>query len=326
MSPVSDAKLPAPPFRILAINFHFVRPQDHRYPGLHRRSLKDFSSQLNALMELGELISPRQLENMLIHPDDVHPERGFVLTFDDGLKDHIQYVAPELNRRRWSAFFFVNTAPWQGELLGVHRLQLLNARIPFPKLYAAFIQWLGEKDLALDPSQLSIERARQAYSYDEELVARFKFCINFEMSSQTREEVLRELSSQFLGDDSEHVSELYLSTAECKMLADMGHTIGCHSHRHRPLSLLTAEDCAADLADNVNAIHHAIGQRPTWISYPNGVLDVNDTHTLAACQQQGIRFGFTMNRGFVEPEATLISLNRVDTNDAPGGKSPNICW
>ena len=326
MSSEIDDKASDPRFRILAINFHYVRPQDHRYPGLHRRSPIDFSSQLDALMGLGELISPKRLENILLHPDDRHPERGFVLTFDDGLKDHIQHVAPELNRRQWQAFFFVNTASWQGEMLDVHRLQLLNASVPFPKLYGAFIKWLRETDQSLDPSQIPLETVRQAYAYDEDRVALFKYCINFEMSPQTREELLRELSSQFLGDDTDHLPEFYLSKGDCRMLADMGHTIGSHSHRHRPLSLLSPEDCATDLAENAQSIDEAIGRRPTWISFPNGVLDADDTHTLAACQQQGIRYGFTMNQGFIQPGANHMTLNRVDTNDAPGGKSPTINW
>ena len=79
-----------------------------------------------------------------------------------------------------------------------------------------------------------METVHRAYAYDEDPVALFKYCINFEMSPQTREELLRELSSQFLGDDSKHLPELYLSKSECGMLAAMGHTIGSHSHRHRP--------------------------------------------------------------------------------------------
>ena len=290
------------------------------------RSPEEFRSQLETLAAMGEYVSPEQLEQLLLRPDAARLERGFVLTFDDGFKDHIRYVAPELDRRGWKAFFFVNSAHWQGEMLGVHRLQLLNASVQFPNLYDAFIQWLRDKDLALDPSQLSMERVRQAYSYDEDNVARFKFSINFEMSHDSRELVLQELFAQFLGDESDHMTELYLTTGECKMLADFGHTIGCHSHRHRPLSLLNAKDCAADLAINSQSIQEATGQRPSWISFPNGVLDSKDVHTLAACEGQGLRFGFTMNRGFIQSEARLISLNRVDTNDAPGGKSPMINW
>ena len=315
-----------PRFRILAVNFHYVRPPNSRYPGLHQRSPRDFRSQLDALGALGEYVPPQQLEEILLERGNTHPERAFVLTFDDGLKDHIQYVAAELDRRNWRAFFFVNSAPWEGELLGVHRLQLLNASVPFPELYAAFIQWLNKNDLAVDPRQLPIDQVRKVYSYDEDEVARFKFAINFEMSSQAKEEVLRKLFSQFLGSDSEHVGELYLSSDECKMLSNMGHTIGCHSHRHRPLSLLTPEECATDVAINAQSIEAATGQRPTWFSFPNGVLDSEDTTTLAACREQGIRYGFTMKRGFIEPGANLIALNRVDTNDAPGGKSPIINW
>ena len=313
-------------FRILAINFHYVRPLDSRYPGLHQRSPEDFSSQLDTLDGLGAFVSPQQLEDMLHNPSDSHPNNAFVLTFDDGLKDHYNHVAAELDRRDWKAFFFVNSAPWQGELLGVHRLQLLNASVPFPKLYAAFIDWLKKEDLDLDPRNLEVERVRRVYTYDEDEVARFKFAINFEMAAETKEQVLQMLFAQFLGNDAGHATDLYLSPAECSKLAEMGHTIGCHSHRHRPLSLLTPEDCATEVSVNAKSIEEATGQKPSWISFPNGVLDSEDTVALTACREQGIGYGFTMKRGFIEPGANPISLNRVDTNDAPGGKSPIINW
>ena len=217
--------------KVLAVNFHYVRPIDTRYPKLHRRSLEEFKSQLDTLESLAPSISPNQLEDMLLDPINVRLDRGFVLTFDDGLKDHYLHVASELDNRNLKAFFFVNSASWEGELLGVHRLQLLNASVPFQQLFGAFSDWLENEEIALDIGTLNMQRVRKVYSYDQDDVARFKFAINFVLESEQKDRAIRQLFLKFLGEESEHVSDLYLSSAECRELANMGHTIRCHSHK-----------------------------------------------------------------------------------------------
>ena len=139
-----------------------------------------------------------------------------MLTFDDGLKDHIRYVAPELERRGWSAFFFVNTAPWKGELLDVHKLQLLNAAVPFSELYHGFLLLVGEEYPNLVPDEIPMERIRQQYRYDEDDVARFKFAINFEMPVAVRPRIVSRLFEAFMGHEGKYVEELSLSPSECK--------------------------------------------------------------------------------------------------------------
>ena len=315
-------------FKILAVNFHYVHPsQEARYPGLHRRTLEEFRNQLDVLADTAEYVSPQQLQDLLEDSQGVATvEKGFVLTFDDGLKDHARYVAPELDRRGWKAFFFVNTAPWEGEFLDVHRLQLLNATVPFPELYAAFLELVQDGSIGVEPEAIPMERVRQQYRYDEDRVARFKFAVNFELTLEAREKVLRALFGRYLGRDEEHAGEMYLSQAECMMLAEMGHTVGSHSHRHRALSLMSPSVRAEDIARSTKSIQDVTGRVPTWFSFPYGSKDAMDEQVLEECRLQGIRYGFSMQRGLIELGAVPIALNRVDTNDAPGGKVPSIRW
>lgn len=120
--------------RVLAVNFHYVRAQTPSDRGLHPRSPRQFRAQLEHLSEYGEFIHPQRLASWLEGDEVLADGDYFTLTFDDGLRDHYDLVAPEVERRGWRVFFFVVTSPWQGKLPSVHRLHLLLSCIPFGSL------------------------------------------------------------------------------------------------------------------------------------------------------------------------------------------------
>jgi len=129
--------------QIMAVNFHYVGDiTAEKFPGIHNVSAENFIHQLDVLQSQGDILSPEEFEAALLGNTD---RSGFVLTFDDGLRDHVDFVLPELKRRGLLGFFFVNTAAQQGEILGVHKLQLLNATVPFTDLITNFREIVNDK-------------------------------------------------------------------------------------------------------------------------------------------------------------------------------------
>ena len=123
------------------------------------------------------------------------------MTFDDGLKDHAHFVAPELAKRGWSAFFFVNTAPWLGELLSVHRLQLLTATVPIDDLLAAFNRVVNDNGIEfdIDDPTVSIASIQSQYRYDEPQVAKLKYAMNVRLQTGERDQVAEGLFTGLWG-------------------------------------------------------------------------------------------------------------------------------
>lgn len=311
--------------RILAVNYHYVRPKDIRiYPGLHARTPEELALQCDALAARGSYLSPERLLGWLEHAETLADEDYFLLTFDDGLRDHVQFVAPELELRGWKAFFFVNTQPWEGELTSVHRFQLLMATVPLQDLAGKFQSATGaEGALAnFNPAGVPEITAREGYPFDELPVARFKFAVNIMLPNDVRERVIRRLFSEFLGEDRQHIPRLYLTPRDTADLARRGHTIGLHSHQHRPLAFLPEEEVHGDLTRNREMIRAATGTLPWAVSYPYGGQDAVSPRVVNACRLLKLRVGFTMNRQFIKGHPDPLALNRVDTNDAPGGKNP----
>lgn len=62
---------------------------------------------------------------------------GYLLTFDDGLRDHVDFVLPTLRRRGVFGLFYVPSAPTtDGVVLDVHKLHLALGHLGGPAVLA----------------------------------------------------------------------------------------------------------------------------------------------------------------------------------------------
>jgi peptidoglycan/xylan/chitin deacetylase (PgdA/CDA1 family) len=302
--------------RVLAINFHFVGPNtSSSFPGIHFRSADEFSKQLDALSASGQAIKPDALERGLKTGDI---PAGFVLTFDDGLRDHYEFVAPELNKRGWEAFFFINTGAWEGTILDVHKLQLLNASLPVNQLGNAFRTSVTDLGIDLDFNTIPEKYIRSIYTYDEMAVARLKYAINFLMSTTDRHIVIDDVFERFAEDIGPAATELYMTPQQVAELHSQGHVIGGHTTRHLGLSRQGPGERAADLEANLSMLRTQLGEDTRWFSFPFG--DDRNPAVIDDCRDHGVKYAFTMNRGHIVASSDVMALPRVDTNDAPGGR------
>ena len=68
------------------------------------------------------------------------PENSCLLTFDDGLKDHIKYVLPELNKRKIKGCFFPPGAPIEeSRALNVHLIHFILEKTKNKKNFTGFV-------------------------------------------------------------------------------------------------------------------------------------------------------------------------------------------
>ena len=76
--------------------YHYVRPFDYAYPYLNSLDLNVFKRQLDYFERKYGFLSQQEYKDAVSEGEN---PTGVVLTFDDGLKDHVRYVAPELKKR-----------------------------------------------------------------------------------------------------------------------------------------------------------------------------------------------------------------------------------
>ena len=229
-------------------------------------------------------------------------------------------MLPELERRGLSAFFFVNTAAQAGEILDVHKLQLLNAMVPFEELQGGLERVIEERGISSDVLRTPEATIRQTYTYDPLDVARFKWAIHLGVSPDLKGGVVDDLFRDLM-PVAVAPEDLYINSDEVRLLHDGGHKVGGHTRRHRALSMMGAEERAGDLKQNLTELRSMLGGGVVeWFSFPFGDESADGVDRL--CEELGVQYGFTMNRGYITEASSPLLLERVDTNDAPGGKHP----
>ena len=90
---------------LTAIVYHYVRPvKNSKYPNLKALEKNNFIKQLDYLKKNYSIISHKDLVNYILFKKKI--KNPCILTFDDGYKDHIKHVLPELKKEVFKAFFF----------------------------------------------------------------------------------------------------------------------------------------------------------------------------------------------------------------------------
>ena len=112
------------------IMYHYIRPiKKSKFPKIKGLEVSSFKKQLDYLSKKYNFITAQQLIAYSLGEDNL-PTKSCYLTFDDGFKDHINYVMPELlNRKIQGSFFPSAESIEKAKLLDVHAIHYILASI-----------------------------------------------------------------------------------------------------------------------------------------------------------------------------------------------------
>ena len=296
---------------LVVVVYHYVRdPETARFPRIQGLTVEQFASQVAQLRELYEMAT---LDSALAFLQGRRqPNRSLcLLTFDDGLREHVDVVCPILVRFGIQGVFFVTTSCLSGRVASVHKNHHLMAALGFDHYRYLVMERLGE--LGVAPQPPDPEQAALAYPWDSKPVAAFKHLMNFRLPVELRTTVVEQLFDEHLGDETGFARELYFSAGDARRLQRAGMVIGGHSHAHTPLAGLDVGALAHDVSQCAAILRGSMLGQPQWpFSYPYGVFD---TFTPAALAAAGFSCGFALEGGANPAGRGLFEIHRVDTKD-----------
>ena len=112
-----------------AVMYHYVRFPNSKYPYFKGLHVDYFKRQLDWFSNNGGFVGRDDFLNIFKNHKNQELPSGFVLTFDDGLSDHYDFVYPELIKRGIFGIFYIPTLYFTSKkILDVHRIQLLIGR------------------------------------------------------------------------------------------------------------------------------------------------------------------------------------------------------
>ena len=282
----------------VSINYHFVRDAS---PGRFRLRAHEradrFDGQVARLARRFSFLRGREVFDAPF--DAAAPV--VALTFDDGAVDVFQHALPALARHGATATAFVCTRPYlEGRLLQIQQVEYLMAKLGLDRFRAAFYEELERQFPGeLERESLDFADGYRFYRYDDEPIRRFKLDLNYQLPYRIVEPVLEALFVAAFGEGSEAeaVRETYLSLDELKRLRDAGVEIGTHSHSHRVLPRLGADEQREELETSAAFLREATGADALGVAYPFGFYD---ERTVAAAEAAGLYGGFVGQRRFIE--------------------------
>ena len=303
------------------VMYHYVREiANSRYKNIKGLEYEAFKSQLDFIEENYRVISADDLFDYK-QTGAALPQNACLLTFDDGYKDHFQYVFPELQKRKLKGCFFPAVQPaLEKSVLSANKIQfVLAATEDESYLSQVLIDTLLSKGYLEEDLKGYWRKIGNDSRFDSKEVSFFKEMLQYVLPENLREQIIEELFSSIVSTDSRAFSEeLYMSMEDMEEMLSSGMYIGNHTYSHRWLDSLTYEEQKDEIQRSLDFLSKigAYESGDNWIMcFPYGGYNTN---TIEILSRIGGGVGFTGESDVIDLEkANMMELPRLDTNDLP---------
>jgi peptidoglycan/xylan/chitin deacetylase (PgdA/CDA1 family) len=295
----------------LVVMYHYVHPHvEHSAGGVHAVSPRDFEEHLRRLCARYEPLGWPHFLAWLERRERL-PRAAFLLTFDDGLADHVHHVLPVLERFGVRGTFFVPASVLvQPEMLDAHAVHLLLSELGSERMWEEILRGVHDRTGATPKDDPDEDRAAlSTYSYETPTRARLKYLLHMRLEGSISHQIVHELFERHVGSSAEWAQKWYLGWPELHALATSGHTIGGHGFDHVPLGRLSRAARRHDVQQCAAVLNEGLGHDVRPFSFPFGSFDAD---VREAVREAGFVQAFTTRAETVDRFADPMCLPRVD--------------
>lgn len=307
--------------RLHVIAYHYVRDSARSaFPGVNGVTPGEFSRQLDYLTARFDAVD---MEGALAFINgENNPGRDlFMVTFDDGLRDHYETVFPMLQEKGLLGVFSVITSGLSNARVApVHMSHFLLADLGFKAYQRAFLDHLAA-EYPEARTEVDHEAAKRTYQWDDAETGQLKYLINHQLDWGMRDDVLRQVFESRFGGQRDFASTLYCTWDEIREMQRAGMVIAAHSHNHRPLARMGDEEQASDIEICTDHLRRELESQPVWVfSYPHGKPDTFNERTVYLVKRAGYDCALAGTLGANDPSGDQYRIWRHDCNDIQKGR------
>lgn len=293
------------------VMYHFVHPERNlRWPVHGAISLDAFKAQIESLRKFGNIVSPAVFFSNF--EDKLNRKSNILLSFDDGLRDHWEFVAPILVDQSLPALFSVPSTPIvQKEGLEVQKLQFLVRDARGWGLLRREAQALSQQ--YLQPERLSgLRRECSLSKTNTPEVAYVKRIFQRELPPAVRSVAVSKLFNKvFATSEEQFVDEVYLDSTRLKDLVSAGFDLGGHGDKHVFLGHSPNHTQVHEISKSRQLLaDYAPNQTLRTFCYPYGSFNAFSQRLM---RQEGFDFAFKDGGGIVRSPIDRYEVPRIDT-------------
>lgn len=112
----------------------------------------------------------------------------------------------------------------------------------------------------------------------------------------------------FIVTDLVGKDERFMTWDQVREMQKDGFVFGSHTVNHTPLTKMSSEQAAAELADSAAEMERQLGAKPRYFAYPTGAYNLKIEDLV---RQTGYRAAFTIRYGQVGIESDPYALERI---------------
>ena len=300
--------------------YHYVRKFDEKHPYFRFLDIENFKKQLDFFENNFGFV--KYVEWLDFVKNGVMPNiKGkIILTFDDALKCHYEYVYPELVRRGLWGIFYVPTQPYTtGKLLDVHLIHLLCGSFNGSDLLK-FLLSIVSDEMIMDSKREEFRTETYKSQENYKGVEEFKRILNYFVDYNYRDYLITAVAAKF--GYKFIASNFYVTDKNLKKMSDNGMIIGSHTVNHPVMSKIRIEDQKKQITESFRYLDSLGVITSKTYCHPYGGFHTFDKNTLSILNDHAIEFSFN-----VEPrEITALDIKsskqhlpRFDCNQYPFG-------
>ena len=302
--------------------YHYVREFDEKFPNFRFLDICNFSKQLDYFEKTFGIVSRSEWDEIIRNKRIGLAQGKAVLTFDDAMRCHFDYVLPELTKRGLWGIFYVPTAPYQGQrMLDVHRIHLLCGALDGTELHTAITSLVTE-DMIPDSKRQEFRDSTYLNQKNHAGVSESKRLLNYFISYEYRESVISKLCSLF--DININASDFYVSVDGLIELDRRGMVLGSHTRSHPVMSRLNVIEQTEQIKSSFEFLDGISSSSLKTYCHPYGGFHSFNSDTVEILNLEGVHYSFNVESREITDEDLQHfpqAMPRFDCNEFPFGKA-----
>tara|TARA_B110000879_G_C11142214_1_gene500848 strand:+ start:953 stop:1885 length:933 start_codon:yes stop_codon:yes gene_type:complete len=307
-----------------AIMYHYVREFSDSHPNFRYLDIENFSKQLDFFEKEYGFMEKKDWDDFVNRKvEDINSFNGkIILTFDDAMKCHYEYVYPELEKRGLWGIFYVNSSPYKlNKILDVHRIHLLCGAFLGQDLYKTLLEVIEDKMVSSHMKEYFMNKIYISQNNDEG-VSDFKSVLNYYMDDKFREYIIDRIADKF--NYTFHNNDFYVSPEELSIMSKSGHVIGSHSVNHPVMSKLSKSNQTEEIQQSFGFLNEQNILTHKTFCHPYGGFHSFNNDTIDILRNEKVEYSFNVESRDIDQNDLIENphcLPRYDCNEFMHGKT-----
>ena len=298
------------------IMYHYVKDvKNSLFPKLKALDFNDFKFQINFLKKKYDIISIEEFYN-----NDFNKKRkNCILTFDDGYRDHYDFVFETLVKNNIKGAFYPPVdVILSNKLLDVNKIHIILASADEKKIFERLKFHYNLRNTSKNSLDFYIQKINTFCRYDNEITVIIKRLLQTSLDYELRQQLCDDLLKDFCKHSLKDLNNLfYLSRDQISEMKDNGMHFGSHGKSHFWFESLNTDLQESEISDSKLFLDNIYKDESYLLTmcYPYGSYN---KITIELLKKYNFKIGLTTIPQIYNPDNnTFLEIPRLDTNDYP---------